>query len=162
MYNVQRFVFEVLIGPVDDYVAVAHAGHSSNSYAISYALVYGPIAVFVQCGWGGVYMDKAESTAAVNEMFTLCGQLIDMVDAGAGSLHPPPARLIVSDDRFTGANGLCKWLDQPLDDLDAAQRWLKDAGWNNSPNVHAERNFSWLRQAIEILSGPTRPGGQPS
>ena len=58
------FLLTLLTGQVDDFVAVSHAGHGANSYALSYFLVDGPLALFLQTAWGGVFTDpeKAEST----------------------------------------------------------------------------------------------------
>ena len=66
LYDIDYYVEEVEAGPVDDYIAIGQAGHGINSSAITYALVFTPIAVFVQCGWGGgVDADEAKSTDAV-------------------------------------------------------------------------------------------------
>jgi hypothetical protein len=156
MCNVPQFASEVAAEPVSDYVAVAHAGHGINSYAISYALVYGPLAVFTQCGWGGVYMDHGD-TAAVSEMFLLCGALISAVDARAAPLRSPPARLIVSDDHFTGGGGFCEWLDEPLRHPESAERWRQEAVRRSGSGAEStERELRWrfLRSALEIVSAP--------
>lgn len=52
MYFFQRYPAEVLTGSPRDYIAISHAGHGANSYAINYHLVDGVIAVFAQIGWG--------------------------------------------------------------------------------------------------------------
>lgn len=154
MYNVAWFAAEVATALVDDYVAVAHAGHGVNSYAISYALVYGPLAIFTQCGWGGVYMDQTDSTHAVNEMFELCSALIKAVDQLEAATRPAPARLIVLDDQFTGAGGFCTWLESPFGSEAAARDWIRDneaAGRAARQSVHLP---TWpnLRRALELLS----------
>ncbi|MFD1047412.1 hypothetical protein ACFQ1S_18620, partial [Kibdelosporangium lantanae] len=64
MYLFKHYILEVLTGPVEDYVAVSHAGHGVNSYAVNYQLVHGPVAVFAQEGWGGIYYDREQATAA--------------------------------------------------------------------------------------------------
>ncbi|MDQ3770714.1 MAG: hypothetical protein M3343_01315 [Actinomycetota bacterium] len=55
--KVYRFEFprEVLTSDVENYVSFCHAGHGVNSYSINYHLIYGPVADFMQVGWGGVY-----------------------------------------------------------------------------------------------------------
>ncbi|MDQ1740884.1 MAG: hypothetical protein QOE53_2536 [Pseudonocardiales bacterium] len=63
MYLFKDPAREVLTRPVSDYVAVSHAGHGVNSYAVNYHLVYRSLALFAQAGWGGVYTDRARATA---------------------------------------------------------------------------------------------------
>jgi hypothetical protein len=55
------FILGVLRDQVEDYVAISHAGHGINSYAINYHLVHGDLAVpstqgkrfgdLFQCSW---------------------------------------------------------------------------------------------------------------
>jgi hypothetical protein len=52
MYSFDRYVVETVTESVEDYVAVSHAGHGLNPSGLNYQLVYGPIAVFAQTGWG--------------------------------------------------------------------------------------------------------------
>jgi hypothetical protein len=52
-----------LSADVEDYVVAGHAGHGTNSYAISDFLVYRPLAVFLQLPWGGVCMGDARREA---------------------------------------------------------------------------------------------------
>jgi hypothetical protein len=56
-------------GWVPDYVAVSHAVHGVNSYAITYQLVSGPLALFAQVGYGGLYGDNARDAQQVRRMF---------------------------------------------------------------------------------------------
>lgn len=60
-YMLQPYLKEVLSGEVPDYVAVSHAGHGFNSYALTYLLVLDPIAVLAQTLYGGVYTDNARA-----------------------------------------------------------------------------------------------------
>jgi hypothetical protein len=48
MYAVGSFVEQALERRCAEYVAVGHAGHGVNSYAMHYFLVYGPLRPFVQ------------------------------------------------------------------------------------------------------------------
>ena len=56
-------------GPPPDYMALCHAGHGINSYALNYQLVYRPLAVMFQVGWGGICMDETEQAA---RFYRLC------------------------------------------------------------------------------------------
>ncbi|WP_344589024.1 hypothetical protein [Actinomadura vinacea] len=124
MYMFQDYVFEVLTGPVDDYMAVSHAGHGANSYAISYHLVMGPLAVFAQTGWGGVYMDKEKSTADVRNLLNHCAELLDALQNSSLPAQRHDGRLVVAES--TLRRSFCRWLDAPLTDKDAIWPWLDE------------------------------------
>ena len=70
MYFFDQYITEAMTDCPADYVAVSHAGHGANSYAINYNLVEGPLAVFTQIGWGGIYDDPEKSARDVNELFS--------------------------------------------------------------------------------------------
>jgi hypothetical protein len=63
-----------------DYVALCHFGHGVNSYALTYHLVYRPIALIFQIGWGGVYMDSAETAALFDQQCKLSAGLVELAD----------------------------------------------------------------------------------
>lgn len=50
-------------------LAVSHGGHGTNSYGVTVQLVTPKALVLAQAGWGGVYMDRVASAAAVSGMF---------------------------------------------------------------------------------------------
>lgn len=79
-YDIHSYVNEATTGTVQDYVLLAHAGHGINSYAIHYYLVRGSLQLFLQVGWGGVYMDKLATTADVNKCFRTAHELIQAVE----------------------------------------------------------------------------------
>ena len=64
---------------IEDYVLLAHAGHGVNSYAIHVFVVHGPLALFLQVPWGGVYMDPKKSARRLADVFDCAGQLITAV-----------------------------------------------------------------------------------
>jgi hypothetical protein len=86
---------------------LAHDGHGINSYALHYYLVRGPLRLFLQMGWGGVYMDGPKTTEEANRCFALVGQLVPAVEAAvrAGRLRPE-ARFVVAASEFYG----CYWI----------------------------------------------------
>lgn len=58
-------------------LALNHAGHGINSYGLNLRMQIGPVLLVVQYGWGGVYMDTAETRdqwnagmAALEDFFT--------------------------------------------------------------------------------------------
>ncbi len=71
-----EYLADVVAGRVPDYVAVSHAGHGTNSYAINYHLVHGPLAVIMQIGWGGVYTDNAAAAARLGDLWRRCDALL--------------------------------------------------------------------------------------
>lgn len=125
MYGFQQYPTEVVAEVVANYVAVSHAGHGINSYAISYHLVYGRLALFAQTSWGGAYGDGAIDAARVADQFERCAELIETYEAYAAAdlLPPPPARLIVVESSMREA-GICRWLPHPTGASGAAE-WLE-------------------------------------
>lgn len=72
-----------------DSFAVGHEGHGASSYAIGYQMVHGPLVVVSQVAWGGVYMDGARASEAVERVFRATSALIELAppdDAPNGHL----------------------------------------------------------------------------
>jgi hypothetical protein len=79
------FLADVLAGGTPDYVAVSHAGHGVNSYAVNFHLVHGRLAVIMQVGWGGVYTDNAAAARQLGELWRRCDAMLARCGpAGAG------------------------------------------------------------------------------
>lgn len=76
-YDLDFYLREVAKQTHSDYVILAHTGHGVNSYAIQYYLVCGPVRFFLFLGWGGVYMDKAESAATIRDCFVLTEKILN-------------------------------------------------------------------------------------
>ncbi len=87
-----------------DYVLVAHAGHGVNSWAIHYYLVLGPLRVFLQIGWGGVYEDRSAATARVNNCGSLARELIVAAAKASrrGRLRSSVRLTVVASDVYRG------------------------------------------------------------
>ena len=152
MYSFEHYLVEAVAEPVEDYIAISHAGHGANSYALNYQLVYGPVAIFIQAPWGGVYTDGEAAAREVARQFAQCGDLIAAAEASAGRVPGPPARLIVAESGFRGIS-VCEWLTQPLRDKRAAQGWLDAAPDRSSPAVGVEpaEPPGALARAVELL-----------
>lgn len=93
-YNIGAFVQEARIGVVDNYAILAHAGHGMNSWALHYFLVRGPLAMFLQLSWGGVYGDAKKNLEHIRQCFALADRLLQTVEA------PDFARQLESQDRL--------------------------------------------------------------
>jgi len=78
------FVTGVLAGG-PDYVAVSHAGHGINSYAINYHVVHGPLAVVMQVGWGGAYTDDAAAARRLGEVWRRCAAMLSRPGPAPGA-----------------------------------------------------------------------------
>jgi hypothetical protein len=64
-------------GLPEDYMAFSHGGHGANSYFLTYFLVYRPIAVLFQTGWGGGYMDANDAAADFARLCALSAHVVD-------------------------------------------------------------------------------------
>ena len=103
LYDIDSFVVEACAEPELGYLLFGQDGHGVNSYAMHYYLVRGALALFVQSGWGGAYMDVEESARVIEARFGLARQLADAVDAvaEAGGFEPNE-RLVVLESDFYG------------------------------------------------------------
>lgn len=52
------------------FFAMSHAGHGLNSYGLNLVTCAGPVAVYVQHGWGGVYMNPVGSLVDINATYS--------------------------------------------------------------------------------------------
>ena len=123
MYFFDRYWKEPLTRSTRAYVAFSHAGHGINSYAITYHLVDGPLALFVQRGFGGVYSNKQADRRAVNSLFRRCAALVAAVEkAKDRGLKGPPGRLLVVESTMRGLH-VWGWLERPPRSAAEAKAW---------------------------------------
>lgn len=125
MYMFDSYVSEALCADVEPYVAVSHAGHGVNSYALNYHLVYGPLLLFTQAHFGGVYSDPEQDRAEVAQQFRECADLIAAVDALGGET-PRRTRLFVA---FSPMRSIAVCAPHPgrLANANAAYAWMRTA-----------------------------------
>lgn len=117
MYYFDRYLVEAVAASPDDYLAFCHAGHGINSYAITYQLVIGRVALFVQVPWGGGYMNKERQALAVSQMLEGCSELLARVPE-----LPDGPRLLVAISKLRG-HRLCGWIPSGMDE-EGAREWL--------------------------------------
>jgi len=98
-YFLGHYVDEAGAAELGDYAVLAHSGYGINSYAIQYYLAYGPLRLFLFLGWGGVYMDKQEAVATIQECFSLADRITEVTPH---KLRPGSRLTIVGSD-FYGA-----------------------------------------------------------
>ncbi len=124
MYFFDRYWQEPLTRSTRAYVAFSHAGHGANSYAITYHLVDGPLARFVQDRFGGIYADERRDRRAIKALFRRCAASIAAIDkAKARGLPGPPGRLIVIESPMRGLQAW-GWLEHPLQGPEEAKTWV--------------------------------------
>lgn len=97
-YFLQHYLQEIGGNP-PEYVILGHSGHGINSYAIHYYLVSGPLNLFLQLAWGGVYMDADASASWVRECFSLADEIVPAV-RGAERLAAGERLTIVGSDFY--------------------------------------------------------------
>ncbi len=94
-YDLNWFVREAVEQEPAEYVLFGQDGHGVNSLAMHYYLVSGRLAVFVQVPWGGAYMDKQASNAAVAAALVGVERLIEAARAAEQGLVDRNERLVV-------------------------------------------------------------------
>ena len=157
MYLFDGYVKEALTKRTADYVAVSHAGHGANSYAINYHLVDGPLALFAQVGWGGIYSDPAQSSARVNNLFDRIAAVISAIDAAnSRGLHGSSGRLVVIESELRQVLEF-GWLEGLLDGHDV-QRWWSDHAMNDRVD-RSEDVESVLPTLVAVTWLATAPDG---
>lgn len=102
-YSIDWFVDEFLSGAVKaDYLLFGQDGHGMNSYAMHYHLVHGPLALFDQLAWGGVYTDNQLAIELMAAHFAQIEGLIQRLDQalGRGLLLPGEYFVVVMSDFY--------------------------------------------------------------
>ena len=101
-YNLHKYTRLARLASLNNYVVLAHAGHGVNSYAIHYFLVQKPLCVFLQIGWGGVYMDASKAVALLKRCFDLVEELVSATQAATarGRLNTDDRIVVTSSDFY--------------------------------------------------------------
>lgn len=95
-YEIERYVQEAVSEPqLDDYAVTGFAGHGVNSWAAHCFIVQGPLALFIQVPWGGIYTDAQASLAQMQQLFSWAGRLLPLAQACAQSQRVPPGERLV-------------------------------------------------------------------
>lgn len=122
-YDLVRYVEEVTAASPADYVLVGRDGHGINSQAMHYYCVEGPLALFVQLGFGGAYTPGGNKER-ITSVFAAAADLRTAVaTARAHGRLAPDERLLVVQSDFHGA----RW--RRLDAGDTDIRWRDTEKW---------------------------------
>lgn len=144
-YNFQHYVHEAERTQIEDYALLSHSGHGVNSYAIHYYLLQGPLHMFLQLAWGGVYMDAKAAAAEIHDCFSLADQVVTAAQE-VGKFQAGERLIIVGSD-FSGSY----WLRPGKN-----RRW-QDVGRNNPLDL---KPLEVLTEALGWLT--SRRGGKRS
>ena len=128
LYNLEIFSGEVLAGQRPaDYSAFGIDGHGTNSWAVHYYNVEGPLALFVQLPWGGAYVDPDPAREVIRNAFGWAARIQDKAATlGKNGVIPPGWRLLVVASRFAQPG----WIFVPptVGDPEAME-------WNRPPSL---------------------------
>ncbi|MCB9761866.1 MAG: hypothetical protein H6739_18700 [Alphaproteobacteria bacterium] len=97
-YDLDVWVEEVLDDPAQDYALIGHAGHGVNSWALHIYCARGPLALFLQVGFGGAYQREADTRKVLGFLAERCGPLLTRADACAGG----PVRVVLVVSGLSG------------------------------------------------------------
>jgi hypothetical protein len=133
-YDLQDYVREVEETQVEDYALLCHSGHGVNSYALHYYLVHGSLHMFLQLGWGGIYMDGEAKAATIRDCFSMADRIVPAAQS-TGRFQAGERLTIVASD-FGGSF----WL-LPGEKL---ENWREKVRSNEGPSVVLTQALDWL------------------
>lgn len=86
---------------IDDgpFFALSHGGHGLNSYGLSLVTTAGPVAAFVQHGYGGAFMDPVTSLISINTTYSRLRGLLAGIHEAPGTT----TRWLLALSTFRGA-----------------------------------------------------------
>ncbi len=141
-----------LASPMSDYWGASFAGHGVNSHSMNFFVVYGCLALFLQEGWDGVYMDADKQRLLIANEFTLCSRLLTQSEGLLKAGRETGAkRLVVAASGFR--DNAMGWLYPPPADSRAAKEWLVDRAAGPAMGEGRLDAAATLRAASEILDG---------
>ncbi len=108
LYDPQLLMDEAT-SPLPDYVAITRVGHGVTSYFMTYQAVFGPVALFAQTGWGGVYMDDAAQNQELAAQFEAVARILDLADSWP-EIARLGHRLLVAESAYKDTDS-CTWLE---------------------------------------------------
>jgi hypothetical protein len=90
-------------------VAMSHAGHGMNSYGLSLVTGQGPLAIYVQHGFGGLMMPPISALMAINATYARIATLFE----STLERRDEPCRWLLYLSDFRGAYGIIDLLATP-------------------------------------------------
>ncbi|MDD2542594.1 MAG: hypothetical protein PHH28_16370 [Desulfuromonadaceae bacterium] len=133
-YYLRYYVDEVKGTQVEDYAILANSGHGLNSWALHYYIVFGPLRMFLQLSWGGIYMDADADAAEIRKCFLLADQIVSL----AKSVCKVSDKLTIVGSEFYGS-----YLEIPDQDPQEKTNRFKD------PADALINALQWMRNSAE-------------
>jgi hypothetical protein len=94
-YEIERYVREAEAGDAPEYTVVAHTGRGAKGYAIHVFAVHGPLALFVQVGFGGPFRRGPSAAMRVARVFAEVDVLLEVLAEAGGEGRIPVGRRFV-------------------------------------------------------------------
>jgi hypothetical protein len=69
-------ILDYLRGPIPDQFVLNHAGHGVNSYSLNFRYALGDLAILMQVGYGGGYMNNKKAAEHWNDCVNHIGDLM--------------------------------------------------------------------------------------
>lgn len=92
--GIQRFIEEFEQGHAPDYLIVLHDGHGFNSWGMHFYLVQGPLGIFLQLPWGGVYTNAEIASEQIAHCLDSAQRLINAAREATLRGQLTPATLV--------------------------------------------------------------------
>jgi hypothetical protein len=148
-YDIEWYVREAEDGSAPDYTLLAHTGHGPKGYAIHLFAVHGPLALFVQIGFGGPFKRGPQAAMRVARVFAEVDVLLEVLAEAGGEGHlPSGARYLILASDVAGS----------------AWRRLEDDGPSIWSRRASGREIKAMQDAIASIRGashvPPRPFGE--
>jgi len=130
------------------FFALCHAGHGINSYGLNLVTAHGPIGVFTQHGWGGVYMDPLQSLFRINQTYSRLHALFTRVAEPEAEL-----RWVLLLSQFRGMAGIVDLLKYRLtESFEDSYTSFTDLEATGRPDE--VRLFDFFREQPGLLTEP--------
>jgi hypothetical protein len=107
---IDQYIDEAVAGEIEDYILLGHAGHGTNSWAIHCYILYRGLALLLQVGFGGAYMEPVETRAHIAEIIEQAGLL---VTAAQSRGVQDSRRMVVAVSDFYGSRW--GWVEPEMD-----------------------------------------------
>ncbi len=137
-----------LLRPVTDHTSISHAGHGINSYALTWRLAFGPLAVLVQTPFGGAMSDAAEDAGEQAVLFHRVNRLVRGVDEHRFPLSRTPRMrsILVRYSSMRDIADVHHWDS-------AAGEWTLGMALNRAEG----REAAWWDAAAQLVSAAEEP-----
>jgi len=138
------YVKEADHATLPDYAMLCHAGYGTDSYAIHYFLVYGPLRMFLQLHWGGGYSCGEANVEHMRRAFALADQIVKEVEVS--NRFGKEDHLVIAVSAFYGSFFLTpgQFVDKKVEQYDfLSSLAAQSSGEEVQPRYKIEPWWSW-------------------